>query len=387
MTGGEGKELEEKPVDPSWFDELDKLDNDTEDSATVGGSGDTPTAVVPGESATDTIEWLFDNIRRHDFVSAVRRIHNLYPDKSTPGQASKLSNEALRLSQNVSTSFTGTSLDRIEQGKGKHPFRLYVNFLGLLGSNGPMPYHYTEYADQRARHLNDPSFAEFLDFYNHRMLSLFYRAIADLDPSINLDRPDSNNFDLFIGSLAGLSFSDNRARDQIPYYAKLQYANWMGCKSKSPDGVKSIVGDYFDLKVEVDEFVGAWLSLPDNALTSLGTESGNMELGRNIYIGRRVWSSRHKFRVRLGPLSWRDYLSFKPGGERAKELYDLIRNYVGDEWDWELELVLEERTVHPMKLDRTNLLGFTSWLSGRSSHQLPEQRTVLGRDVISTQIH
>lgn len=341
------------------------------------------------ETTTDgqELDRLANDILQHSFISAVRKVNCLYPEKSEPGRAAKVSDEALRLSQNISTGFSGTALHSLQGTSGKHDHRLYVNFLGLLGSNGPLPYHYTEYADKRARHFQDPTFREFLDLFNHRMLGLFYRADADFDPSINLDRPESNNFDLFIGALAGLSQTGSKDRDRISYYTKLHYSNWMGCKSKSPDGIKSIVGGYFGLDVEVDEFVGAWLLLPLDARCRLGVETGNMELGKNIYLGKRVWSSRHKFRIKLGPLSLQDYCSFKPGGERAKDLYDLVRNYVGDEWDWELELKLAKHMVQPMRLDRSTVLGFTSWLSGEAVRHVPEKSTILGRDMISTRIH
>ena len=43
------------------------------------------------------------------------------------------------------------------------PPRLQVRLFGLLGPNGPLPLHLTEYARERLRHAGDPTFSRFLD--------------------------------------------------------------------------------------------------------------------------------------------------------------------------------------------------------------------------------
>lgn len=338
------------------------------------------------DNLTDPIDRLASNIGQFDFISALRWLDCAYPEKPRLGDSIRLSDESVRLSQSISLAFKGVALDSLEPGAGKHPHRLNVNFLGLLGTNGPLPLHYTEYADQRLRHSNDPTFKEFLDIFNHRMLSLFYRASTEFDPAVNFDRAENNRFDKFVGALAGLGLSQSKDRDDVPDYAKYFYAGWHGNKSKSPDGIKSIVGEYFDIPVDVEEFVGAWLDLPFDARGVLGGENGNISLGVSAYLGKRVWSVGHKFKVIVGPLDWQEYLSFRPGGTRAKELHDLVRNYVGDEWDWDLELRVEEGMIDPMQLDKSVSLGFSSWLVSKAVRR-EAQANCLNHSIIATGSH
>ena len=61
---------------------------------------------------------------------------------------------------------------------------------GLLGPNGPLPLHLTEYARERLRHAGDPTLSRFLDIFHHRFLALFYRAWAQAQPHVNRDRPE-----------------------------------------------------------------------------------------------------------------------------------------------------------------------------------------------------
>jgi type VI secretion system protein ImpH len=55
------------------------------------------------------------------------------------------------------------------------PLEMFVSFLGLTGPNGVLPQHYTTQLIDRIK-AKDFSLADFLDLFNHRMISLFYRA-------------------------------------------------------------------------------------------------------------------------------------------------------------------------------------------------------------------
>ena len=52
---------------------------------------------------------------------------------------------------------------------------LEVSFFGLFGSQGILPQHYTELMLSRLKQ-KDTSLVDFLDLFNHRLSSLFYRA-------------------------------------------------------------------------------------------------------------------------------------------------------------------------------------------------------------------
>ncbi len=54
------------------------------------------------------------------------------------------------------------------------PPELRVAFYGLFGPSGALPHHYTQLIVDRCRN-RDYALRDFLDMFNHRLLSFFYR--------------------------------------------------------------------------------------------------------------------------------------------------------------------------------------------------------------------
>src|SRR2546422_9183097 len=196
---------------------------------------------------------------RFDFFHAVRCLENVYKDKMRVGQAERPVDDPIRLGQEPSLAFAPSSVASFKPGEGDRPPRLTVYFLGLFGPNGPLPLHLTEYARDRMRHSADPTLARFLDIFHHRMLSLFYRAWASAQPTVQYDRPESDRFALYVGSLIGIGQPSLRDRDDFPDLAKLHHAGHLVCQSRHADGLRAVLADFFRLPVGLEEFVGEWL--------------------------------------------------------------------------------------------------------------------------------
>lgn len=330
------------------------------------------------DSLVDTFNDILENIQRYEFVAALRHFECANADKPRIGQASRYRDDIVRLSQHLSLAFEGRTLHSLSEHKAgtKAPgYRLSVNFNGLLGPNGPLPLHYAEYADQRARNHADPTFKEFIDVFNHRLLSLLYRANVQFDPAINFDRVNDNAYQDFIGAFCGRMPAASNDRDTLGEHAHRFYAGWMSNSRKTADGLSSILRDYFKLPVYIKQWVGAWLILPAESLARLGSSFDSNRLGHAMYIGRRVQSSRNKFCVQLGPVDWQTFKEFKAGSDKATRLHDLVRSYMGDEWDWDLDILLAANQVLPVRLNNTRSLGRDTWITA-NKQSIPREKTV-----------
>ena len=166
------------------------------------------TAAAPAstQEREQALQTLFEALHAapyaHDFFALLRRVDSLRPDAPRFGRAQRPSQEAMRLGQEPELDFAPAALATFAREGGAAP-RLGVRFFGLLGPQGPMPLHFTEYVRERLRFRNDPTPARFLDIFHHRLLTLFYRAWAESQPVVQHDRPSEDRFAAWLGATFG----------------------------------------------------------------------------------------------------------------------------------------------------------------------------------------
>jgi len=118
----------------------------------------------------------------------------------------------------------------------------------------------------------------------------------------------------------------------------------------------------------VEQFTLAWLELPRDQQTALSGEAGSrITLGNGVVVGRRVRDAQSRFRIAIGPMVLDRYHDFLPGGKSLALLVDWVRNYVGFEFDWEVQLVLARDEVPGTRLGHEGFLGWTTWLGARAA--------------------
>lgn len=314
---------------------------------------------------------------RMDFFQVLRLIENAHPHLPRIGASLRPRDDAVRFGQDPALVFHPTALGQYTRADGDARARLAVNFFGLLGANGPMPTHLTEYVRDRLRHGGDATLLAFLDVFHHRMLSLFYRARASAEPTISLDRADGDRFSVFVGSLFGIGAPALRERDAIGDFAKLHFAGLLANKARPASGLVSILREYFKLPLQVEQFVGHWMRLPPEIHSRLragdgggGGESGN-RLGASLVLGSSVWDCQNKFRIVIGPLGHDDYSRFMPGGESLGRLLAWVRTYVGLALDWDVRLILKKEHMPPLRLGGATRVGWNTWLASAPAQRDP----------------
>ncbi len=316
---------------------------------------------------------------RFDFFAALRLIDASNPDKPRLGSSIKASDDALRLGQDPELQFMGSALSSYGQQDSNKKPRLAVNFFGLFGPHGALPLHLTEYARERLRYHHDATLARFADIFHHRMLSLFYRAWANVRPTVSYDRPDADRFGFYVGSLMGMGGKAFQNRDALNDHGKLFYAGLLANQSKCPDNLQAMMADLLGIPVKIQEFVGEWMQIDPSEHSRLGLSPRVATLGQSALLGSSVWGCQHKFRLVLGPLTLSQYVSLLPGAVALAQLTAIVRNYAGDALIWDAKLILKKDQVPlelalgmPKQPGKTSLngaaqLGWTTWLGPRHS--------------------
>lgn len=347
-----------------------------------------------------------------DFFAAVRVLAAASRDREPVGGGADPADEIARFRGHLSLAFPPSQIIALDPPDADRPCpRLTVTFFGLYGANGALPTHYTQMmvpsvTDDHPLELD--ALRDWLDLFNHRFVSLFYRAWEKYHFHVPFERGDyrragGDPFTTAVRCLMGFgtpglsdrlavrtavsdagseyrwakSAADHRTDDppdpgrlaRIDDLALLRYAGFFVQRPRNAANLRALLADYFQLPAEVEQFRGQWLAVPQQDKPVLGLSG---MLGVDTVVGDRVWDVQSRFRVRLGPLSYPQFLDLLP--DRApvaerKSLFlvnQLTRVFAGTELDFDVQLVLAADAVPEAELADTGgigpRLGWNLWL-------------------------
>lgn len=299
--------------------------------------------------------------QHHHLYQALRIIEAAHTDAPRLGESRRPRQDAVRIEQEAELAFPPSTIQGFKTGA---PARLTNRFFGLFGPHGPLPLHLTEHARDRLRNHRDPTFIAFANMLTHRMSSLLYRAWVSAQPAPSLDRPKDDTVERKVAAIAGYHGTHLRERDAFPDLGRRYFSAALAQGPKNAEGLTSILSAFFGASVTLQQFIGSWLELEPDDRWHLGNRT---QLGHGTSIGGRVWSRSAKFRLRIGPLSLEDYKRILPGSPSLARFHAIVRSYVGDALDWDLNVVLRHDEVPQAVLGQTTQLGRTSWIGTRKS--------------------
>lgn len=301
------------------------------------------------------------------------------------------STEAIRFSTSNVLHFSSSEISKISLSnniKGNRKWDMSVNFIGLTGAQGVLPYHYTEMILKRLK-MKDKSLLDFLNLFNHRTVSLFYQASNKYKLPIEYERKKlnppktktRNDHSQILLSLIGLGTKNLNDRLYIHDESLFYYSGLLSQQVKTTSGLKQILRNYFKIPVEINEFVGQWQELIEDVRTRLpGKENPkgqNNCLGRSVMLGRKGWFAQGKINIILGPLTKEQLKIFSPGTKALKALNEIVQIYAGMEYSYDF-IIKVKRSDIPDKIQLSSkiqpVMGWNTWLSARptTSHNLDE---------------
>lgn len=322
--------------------------------------------------AIDGLALLRDAPHKVDFFAAGRLLECSHRDRPRLGTSLRASDDPVRFAVPVELTFAPSTIAGLTLD-ARGLARLQVRMFGLTGPNGALPLHITEYARERQRSHDDPTLAAFLDIFHHRMISFFYRAWATGKPVVALDRPAADYFAPRLAALAGLGMPSLRDRDALPDFLKLHFTGRLAAQTRNAEGLEAMVRSALRVPARLLEFVGQWLPLARDERTRLGGSTATATLGQTALLGERVWSVQHAVRLELGALSLAEYEGLLPGGKGLAWLRALLRGYLGEETDCEVNLILAGKQVPALALGSGQRLGWTTWLPRKPEAAWPAE--------------
>lgn len=307
-----------------------------------------------------------------EFFQAVRLLEELFPQAPGPGEGFALAQERIRFKPHEGLGFPAADVKKVElvDDGEKPPYsQVVATFMGLYGIDSPMPSHFSNLLvadDEENWALRD-----FLDIFNHRLYSLFYRSWKKYRPALHFKAPGTDAFSHRLLCLAGV---DPATADSWPVapLRLVPLAARLTCPVRSVEGLGRLLTTFFsDVAVRVVENVARWAAISQPP--RLGRGPINQRLGETAIIGRRLVDRTGKFRLVLGPLGFERYLTLLPGGETAALLHGLVQFYIPDFLAYDVELLLQTEDIPPIKLGSEKIrLGRHTWL-GKPGREVQAQ--------------
>ena len=330
----------------------------------------------------------FQNIRkmmddepfRVHFFQAVRMLQRMERERKPVGYFVTPQGETLRFSSRTSLAFPPSEiyrLQRLESGQ----MGMTVEFMGLCAAISVMPATYTEFLLSRTRQ-KDYAMEDFLNIFNHRMISFFYRGWEKYRFFVEYERTKEDRLSARMLDLLGLGTEGLRGRGPIPDDAYLNYVGLLARHVRSAASLEQILEDYFGVKAQIHQFAGAWRKLnPENQTCFSGLGGPSERLGVGVVAGDEVWDHHGRIRISLGPMRFEQYLKFLPGQAAYHELVAWLKFYSNGSYETEVQLILAREDAPSCELgskgEMRPQLGLVSWLKTRPLDRDPADATYL----------
>ena len=308
---------------------------------------------------------LVDHAHSFRFFQAVRLLQRLRAGRSTVGHFAHPGDEAVRFGVNADLAFPAGEIQDVSREPDDRPWGMTVNFMGLVGHMGVLPHHYSTLVTRRDRN-RDRALHDFLDLFHHRLVALFYRAWERYRFYVSFERGEGDRVTDHLFDLVGLGNTGARDALEIDARALLGFVGLLGPHQRSAGALQQLLGDYFEVPVEVEQFVGAWYDMSDTAQCRIddSDDDGAGRLGMGALVGDEVWDPGFRARIVVGPVPMARYDDFLPTGSAYRELRAIVRYFSDDEIEFELRLILSKDEVPAISLgtDEGTPLGWSTWL-------------------------
>jgi type VI secretion system protein ImpH len=330
------------------------------------------------------ISRLIKEPQKFDFVQAIRLLEftGLLEDLSAVGS---IQNENKSQHKHLKARFVGDFRLRfpvaaITQAvnEDNNCILFTVSGFGYLGAIGVLPYSYSSLINTAESNKNY-GLKSFLDIFQHRSVSLFYKASCKYRITISYDRGKKHERDHFKNSLDSIiGFGLTRIKDRlsIPDESLIYYSGFLSSSLKTIYALENILSDELNIKVNIRPFSGRWLRLDpsDQTIVSNFTTTAQYNiLGIDAVLGERVWSVQNCFRIMVGPINQDRIWSLLPKGIDEIKVSDIVKTYCGYEYEYDLQLIIEAKSVPFSRLgwsqgnEEPCRLGQTSWVLSSSS--------------------
>ncbi len=273
---------------------------------------------------------------------------------------------AIKVRPQLSLSFPENDIHSITEDE--HGYQLTVNFLGLYGVVSPLPTFYTE--DLLDEQLSDGKAGrEFLDIVNQDIYPMFFRAWLKSKPHFRLIEFDDRRLLKIFYSLVGFSEPEKYSK-QAGFDTLLRFAGIFQQSPKSALGLQTILASvYPDLQVKIEQLALRTLKIPKEQQCLLGQQANTLR--GTAHLGQQIQTRNNNIRIVFNEVSQELFQQLQVGGTEYERVRFLVRSYLVDPLNVQLELRLKKAAAQKSTLGSKSWasLGRDTWLCSQPDQQ------------------
>ncbi len=334
----------------------------------------------PDRPGSALIEHLLEHPRVYSFFALVKLMHRQGRDALLPGGAGPPSRENVRFRPPLNLGFPAGDIESVEvteRDDGGEPrrFRVDVNFMGLYGPSSPLPTHFSESFLWAAE--GQEGGRDFVDLFHHRMISFVFRAWLKYRYSEQFDAAALDDFSRRMLCLIGVGTPAMEAGAGLALLPLLRTAGLLADRHRSAVGLERFLRSQFALPaIRIEACAEHHAHIPSPQALRLARPTAR--LGETAVLGEYLVDRSGRFRVVLGPVDLATARRFLPGSDDLPRLVKLVRLYVRDPLEFDIQIRIPADQIAPLRLTaRAQLgLGHLTWLSPDGRHE--------GRATLST---
>jgi len=298
---------------------------------------------------------LLSHATQMNFMRFCELIELAAPDRAPIGSTDSPTNEPVRFRSRRRLGFPGREIDAVEYGydAASKPPSIRTTFLGLYGVDARMPsYFIDEIAQNRD---GAESLSGFLDMFNHRFATQFYRAWRKYRFPAGFKKGGTDDVSRCLVSLVGLGIGQAGIEQTVGTRKILSMLGLASQRTRTAEGLAGVLQHAVpDATITVTEFHPVWIELNEFEPTALG---------ENCVLGRGFYDRGNCVRVVITPTSREAVLGLTPGRTVHQEIMALLSFYMGYESNAHLEMHVSPELMPKAEIASVQVcLGYTSQL-------------------------
>ncbi|CAG8863311.1 hypothetical protein PS627_00247 [Pseudomonas fluorescens] len=312
-------------------------------------------------STRDVLRALQSQVVHANLYRLCQLLEQAQPGRPPLGSTAYPADDPVRFRPDPGMGFPGSELRGIEldESRPEQPATVRTRLLGLYGVDSPLPTAYLDDITQRRE--GHEALEAFLDIFNHRIFTQFYRIWRKYSYPATFQAGGTDDTSQCLLGLVGLGIPGTAERIATPMSRFLALLGVMRLPTRNAEGIDALVK--LLAPATRTRITAHWPQKVALVHPASLSRARPVSLSQGMPLGGAGYDANSQLHLRLVTEDPDEARGWLPGGQLHNDLRALLQVYLGWRCDAKLQLSLPVRILPAPVLGRSQpLLGMTAVL-------------------------